>query len=327
MNPWNRLAVGAIVVGVGAIAWSILPGVQPPPPATLFVAAAAAPGAVLFGVLGRMKGRLPVPALIGGAIVGPVAAVVGHAVVFAFAASFFLGFLEAGRALLEELRVDPRITEILASPWLLVVLVDVSVVAPLTEETGKALGGRFARPASRGEAFLAGVAAGTGFAIVENVMYALAGSVFGGPWQEIVAARAMGAAVHPLATGLVVMGWWDARHGGGRAALGRAFFAGAAIHALWNGAMVALAVAETAIHVSGAPGMMAAVSLVFAGALGVVAVAALWTVTNSVIEDKDVSSAVRVSDARALAAWIALSASLLVPTAVFLLAFPSFYLG
>ncbi len=282
---------------------------------------------MLFAVLGRMGGRLPTPALVGGAVLGPVVAVAGHAVVFAFAAAFFLGFLEAGRALFEELRVDPRITEILASPWLLLVLVDVSVVAPVTEETGKALGARFARPANRQDAFLVGVGAGAGFAIVENVLYALAGAVFGGPWPAIVLARAMGAAVHPLATGLVVTGWWDARHGGGGRALGRGFFAGAGIHALWNGSMVALAVAETAIRVSGAPAMMGAASLAFTGALGVVAAAVLWRVTGSVMALQDPLSAVRASEARVVAAWTVLAASLLVPTAVLILGFPSFYLG
>jgi hypothetical protein len=90
---------------------------------------------------------------------------------------------------------------------------------------------------------------------------------------------------------------------------------------------VALAVAETAIRVSGAPGMTGAASLAFTGALGVVATALLWTVTDSVVAGKDLSSAVRVSEARAVAAWIVLAASLLVPTAVLVLAFPSFYLG
>lgn len=326
MNAWYRWAVAALCFGIGAIVWTILAGTEPPP-GLLFVAAAAAPAAVLLAVLGRTDGRLPTAALMGGAILGPILAVVGHAVVFAFAAALFLGFLEAGRALLEELRVDPRITEVLASPWLLLLLVDLSVVAPLTEETGKALGARFARPASRREAFLAGVGAGTGFAIAENVLYALAGEVFGGPWPAIVVARGMGAAVHPLATGLVVMGWWDARHGGGGAALSRGFFAGAGVHALWNGSMVALAVAETAIRVSGAPGILGAASLAFTGALGVVAAAVLWMVTGSVIAGVDPASAVRVSEARTVAAWIVLAASLLVPVAVLVLAFPSFYLG
>lgn len=325
MNSWYRWAVAALVVGIGAIVWSVLTNTEPLP-VTLFVAAAAAPGAVLFLVIGRLNGRLPASALIGGSLVGPLVALAGHAIVLAFAAAFFLGFLEAGRALLDELRVDPRVTEILSSPWLLLVLVDVSVVAPLTEETGKALGARFAHPSSREEAFVAGVTAGVGFAIVENALYAGAAATFGGPWPAILVARAMGAAVHPLATGLIVTGWWDARHGRDRA-FGRAFFAGAAVHAIWNGSMVALVVAETAIDVSGASGLMGVTSLAFTGALGVVALAVLWTVSGSVSAGEDLYPAVRVSEGRALAGWIVLSASLLVPTSILILAFPSFYLG
>lgn len=318
--------MASLVVGIGATVWAFL-GSSEPAPATVFLAAAAAPSAVLFLVIGRMNGKLPTPALIGGALLGPVVALVGHAVVFAFAAAFFLGFLESGRALLEGLRLDPRVTEILSSPWLLLVLVEVSVVAPLTEETGKALGARFAHPASRQEAFLAGVAAGTGFAIVENVLYAAAAATFGGPWPAIMVARAIGAGVHPLATGFVVTGWWDARHGGGGRALGRAFFTGAAVHALWNGSMVTLAVSETAIHVSGAPGIMGVASLAFTGALGVVALAVLWAVTRAVTAGEDLYPAVHVSEASGVAAWIVLAASLLVPTSILILAFPSFYLG
>jgi RsiW-degrading membrane proteinase PrsW (M82 family) len=327
MNRWYWRAVAALFLATGAAVWFALPTTEPPPPVTLFVAAAGAPAAVLFVVIGRLNGKLSGSALVGGAILGPIVALLGHAIVLGFAASFFLGFLDAGRALVEELRVDPRITEILSSPWLLLLLVNVSVVAPLTEETGKALGSRFAPQASRQDAFLAGVAAGGGFAIVENVLYAAAAAAFGGPWPAIVLARAMGAAVHPLATGLIVTGWWDARHGGGGRAFGRAFLAGTAIHALWNGSVVALAVSETAIHVSGAPGMMGVASLAFTGVLGVAAVAALWTVTGSVMAGKDIYPAVRAFEGRAMAAWFVLTASLLVPTSILILAFPSFYRG
>lgn len=326
MNRWHRSALATLVLGIGDIVWSILARTDPPA-ATLFVAAAAAPLAVVFGVLGRTGGRLPTPAVVGGAILGPLVALVGHAAVFAFAAAFLLGFLETGRSLLEELRVDPRVADVLSSPWLLLVLVDVGVVAPLIEETGKAFGARLARPSSRRGAFRAGVAAGAGFAIVENVLYAFAGAIVGGPWPAIVVARAMGAAVHPLAGGLVVTGWWDARHGGGARALGRGFVAGAGVHALWNGTIVALAVAETAIRVRGAPNMMGVASLAFTAALGVLAAAALWTVSGSVVAGGDPSSGVRVSEARTMAAWIVLAASLLVPVAILILAFPSFYRG
>ncbi|NIS37015.1 MAG: PrsW family intramembrane metalloprotease, partial [Actinobacteria bacterium] len=54
-------------------------------------------------------------------------------------------------------------------------------------------------------------AAGAGFAVVENVLYALGGAWASGPWTAILLARLPGAAVHPLASGLVVLGWWELR--------------------------------------------------------------------------------------------------------------------
>ncbi len=325
MNVRFRWAVVVLAAGMGSVLWTVLTG-EDPPAVALFIGAAAAPIAVLLLVWGRTGERFPASALIGGALVGPAVALAGHALVFAFAAAFLRGFLQSGRALLEALRIDPRIREILSSPWLLLLLVDVSMVAPLTEETGKALGARLARPASRRDAFLAGVAAGAGFAVVENALYALAAALFGGPWAAVVVARAMGAAVHPLACGLVMTGWWDARHGSG-GAVGRGFFAGVGVHAVWNASMVALLVAETAVHERGGPGLMGATSLVFTGALGVVAVAVLWRLIGSVIEGRTPVSELRALDARTVAGWILLTACLLVPVAILILAFPGFYLG
>ncbi|NIW73800.1 MAG: PrsW family intramembrane metalloprotease, partial [Gemmatimonadetes bacterium] len=44
----------------------------------------------------------------------------------------------------------------------------------------------------RQSAFLAGVAAGTGFAILENVLYASSSGFFGQSWQTVVVARMLG---------------------------------------------------------------------------------------------------------------------------------------
>jgi RsiW-degrading membrane proteinase PrsW (M82 family) len=322
----HRWAVLALAAGLGSMLWVILAGDEPPP-ASLLVAAAAAPMAVLLAVVGRTGGWLPGRAIVGGGVIGPVVALAGHAVVFAFAAAFILGFRESGRALLDSLRIDPRLTEILSSPWVLLLLVDLVVVAPLTEETGKALGAGLARPATRRDAFVSGVAAGAGFAIVENILYASVAATFGGPWPAVVVARAMGAAVHPLASGLVVMGWWDAHHGGGGPSMARGFFAGAGVHAIWNASMVAVVVAQTGIWVSGAPYLIGTASLAFTGVLGVVAAAVLWWVAGQVLEPHAPTIEIRASEARAVAGWIVLTAGLLVPVAILILAFPSFYTG
>jgi RsiW-degrading membrane proteinase PrsW (M82 family) len=325
VNVRYRWAVVALAAGLGSMLRVILAG-DDPPPDTLLVAAAAAPVAVLLAVLGRTGGRLPGRALVGGGVIGPLVALAGHAIVFAFTAAFILGFRESGRTLLESLRLDPRLTEIVSSPWVLLLLVDLAVVAPLTEETGKALGAGLAHPATRREAFVAGVAAGTGFAVVENVLYASVAAIVGGPWPAVVVARAMGAAVHPLASGLVVTGWWDAHHGGGSTAMGKGFLAGAGVHAAWNASMVALIVAETAVRVSGGPSLIGTASLAFTGVLGVVAAAALWSVAGPVVEGDAPTIEIRGSDVRTVAGWIVLTACLLVPVAILILAFPSFYL-
>jgi RsiW-degrading membrane proteinase PrsW (M82 family) len=331
VTRWDRSfrryvdALLVVAIGLGAAAWTVVAG-SGTPGITMFVAAAAAPTAVLLAVSARLDRSVPAGSMLGGGIVGPMIAIVGHAAVAAFAAAFFLGFAESGRALFDELRVDPRLVELLASPWLILLLVDVSVAAPLVEEVGKAIGARVGagagRIVSRQDALMAGVAAGAGFAIIENILYAALGAAFGGPWPAIVVARSLGAAVHPLATGLVMLGWWDARRGVGGRVLRRGFLSGAGVHAIWNAAMVALFVVEQATLA--APSARAA-TLVFTATLGFAFGGWLWSVVEHVATDTDPLSTVKLSGARTLAAWIVLTAASLVPVTFATLAFPSFY--
>jgi RsiW-degrading membrane proteinase PrsW (M82 family) len=294
----------------------------------LLLAGSSFPLAVLLAVRARLSGRFPVPALFGGAIVGIIVAVVSYGLVFAFAYAFLLGFATEGTELLDALRVDSRLTTVLASPWILVLVAEVVIVAPITEEFGKALGARWSKPASSQEALLTGVAAGAGFAVVENVLYALGGAWAGGPWTEILLARLPGAAVHPLATGLVVLGWWEWRNRSERSRSIRLIFGGVGVHALWNGSLVALTIAEIAFEVGSSLEAYAAVSLAYVAAMGAVAAAALWWLSSSVSgpseRDRTLSG---FADGRSLGAWAVLSASLLIPLVMLLLAFPDFYLG
>jgi RsiW-degrading membrane proteinase PrsW (M82 family) len=288
----------------------------------LVLGVAAAPIGVLLAVRARVgpSGREPMAA-VGGGLVGPVVAIATHALVGAFAYAFFLGFADAGRDLLDALRIDPRLQELLASPWIVLLMVDVAVVAPLTEEAGKVLGAFwFAPPRDRREAFLAGAAAGTGFAVVENLLYAGLAAAFGGPWQAVVLARTLGTAVHPLSSALVALGVYDRRHGDGIAALLRGYGAGVAVHALWNGSLVVLAVAAT---VGGTTGATELVQLAFSAALGAVLGAVLWIRAGRVGKEPAAS----VWSRAAIAAWILLCASMLVPVAVIVLTFPSFSAG
>jgi RsiW-degrading membrane proteinase PrsW (M82 family) len=288
----------------------------------LLLAACAAPAVIGFAVRARVGRVWPTSAMVGGATIGPLVAIGGHAVVAGFAYVFFLGFADAARSLLQAIRVDPTIAAVLTSPWVLLSMAEYAVVAPVTEESGKYLGSRLAHPSTRVDAFLAGVAAGVGFEIVENLVYALAAATWGGPWLAVTIVRAAGAAVHPLATGLVALGSWDARTDP-RTAL-RETAAGVGVHALWNGTMVALLVIGTVSDASGARSPGAVASVVFAGILGVVMGIALWSVTVSVATGRDPGRALRMQDARTLAAWTVLAASLLVPASTLIFAFRGF---
>lgn len=313
-------AVGTILLAIGAAVWAAL-APSDATAALMIVGACAAPVGVMVAVRRRVGASAFDPdAAAAGAIVGPIVAVASHAVVAAFAAAFFLGFADAGRRLLDAFQVDPRLEDLLASPWVVLLLVDLAVVAPLTEEAGKVLGALWwGKPATRRGAFLAGVEAATGFAVVENLLYAGITAAFGGPWQAVALARTLGAAVHPLASGLAALGVHDRRTGGAGALL-RGFGAGVGVHALWNGSLVILAIAGTAL---GAPSDAQLVQLAFALVLGAALGAALWIRAGRVAPDAPAPA----WSLPAVAGWIVLAASLVVPVVVIVLAFPSFYAG
>jgi RsiW-degrading membrane proteinase PrsW (M82 family) len=326
MNTNYRRALFALAAGVAAIVWvavspaSALPG-------ALIVGSASVPLTVLFAVAGRLDVEPSWPAVFGGATIGVGVAIVSHAAVFAFAYAFFLGFADAGSSLLEALRIDSRLTTVLGSPWTILLLVELVVVAPITEEIGKALGARLARPPDRLHAFMAGAAAGVGFAIVENALYASGALWAAYPWEAILVGRMLGGAVHPLASGLVFVAWWQYRNGASTRSYVRNFTIGAGVHALWNGALVALTVAATAFEIGTTAADSAVVSLAYTGAFGALAAGALWVVTANVAKGTDEIPELIALDGRVVAGWTVLSASLLLPVAVLILAFPGFVSG
>jgi hypothetical protein len=209
---------------------------------------------------------------------------------------------------------------VVGSPWVSLLFVQLVLVAPLVEEVGKAAGAAVFRPKDRRHAFMAGVAAGAGFAIAENLLYASGGLFLGASWETVVLGRMLGAAVHPLASGLVVLGWWEWRQTRDLGQLARMFLAGALVHAVWNGTIVLLWVVGAAYPTSvfGAYGMA---SLGYAAALGAVAAAVLWKRSGSVADDQPFIL-VDSGDVRTVAAWTVLAATFIVPVALLVLAFP-----
>ncbi len=324
MNTKYAAALVMSAVGIASISWALLVSDAG---FGFVVAGSSFPIAALLAVWGRLSGRLPVPAIFGGAIVGVIVALLSYGVVLAFAYAFLLGFASEGAELLDALQLDPRLTTVLASPWTLLFIAELVIVAPVTEEFGKALGARWSRPSSSQDAFLTGVAAGAGFAVVENVLYALGGAWVGGPWTAILLGRLPGAAVHPLASGLVVLGWWEWRNRRHRGRSARLIFGGIGVHALWNGSLVALAITEIAFEVGSSLEEYAAATLAYVAAMGVVAAAALWRLSGWVSRAAPDRPLKGLADGRTLAAWAVLGASLLIPVAILLHAIPDFYLG
>jgi len=317
------LWAGAIGAVGAATAAAVVLAPDRVPTAAMLLVAVAPPAAILVAVWGRVGGEAPAGAAAGGALIGPIVAVVSHAFVAAFAVAFFLGFADAGRSLIESVRVDPRLVEVLSSPWVVLLMVELAVVAPLTEEIGKALGARaFSRPASRRDAFLAGAAAGAGFAAVENVLYAVLAATFGDPWPAVVLARAAGAAVHPLASGLVLLGWWEARERAQGRRLLRGFLSGVAVHAVWNGSIVVLVVAGGATTLGRLSPLPGAIELAFLAALGAVLAAVLWATAGAVVAGRTPTAT--HAEGRTVAAWVIVAASIVVPVAVVSIAFPAF---
>jgi PrsW family intramembrane metalloprotease len=289
--------------------------------ASVIVAAAVAPGALAIAITRRLGRPFPVRALVGGATIGPVVAILTYLATAPLLWIYLRSLTEATGDLLGSVRLDPGIASVVASPWFLAAVLDYVVVAPLTEEPAKYLGARLARASSRRDAFLAGIAAGVGFTIVEDALYALAAAVVGGPWIPVLILRATGTAVHPLASGLVALGWWDERAGRVRSGI-RGMVAGMGIHAVWNAMAVALLVIGIAYGEGSWAGGLA--GLVIPAALGAVLTAALWVVTASVARGGDPVDALRARSARSLAGWIVLAASLLVPVWLMVSASPRF---
>ena len=320
MNTWYRWSLMAAAGALATVAWLV---VRPEAafPLGLVAGAAIVPFVVLFAVAGRCDAAPRIRSLLGGAVIGVGFTIATHAVVTAFAYFFFLGFAEAATEALDALRIDPEFTSVLSSPWVLLYFIDLAVVAPLGEELGKGLGAFLGRPRSRREALQVGVAAGVGFAVVENVMYGIGGLFYA--WEPVVLARMLGAAVHPLASGLVAVGWWELRNGPDRSSAVRRLAAGVGTHAAWNGSLVIASVAGVAYDHGGGSGVSALLSLVYVGVVGAIAAAGLWRLTTRVVAER-VLPDLEPTDARTIAAWAVLASSLLVPVAALVIAYPNF---
>lgn len=242
---WAAIGAFVIALTIGLGLWQ-LEGVAPLLGPWFIIAAAALPplAAVVWAVNGRpgwLTWRRAGVAFSGGVTVSVPLAILLEILVPTIVIGLLLDLGEPVLNALGEL-VDllagGRVARALTSSGFLIALVELALVAPLVEELTKSL---VVLPLLRGlksrrDAFLLGVAAGAGFAALENIIYALFSGRY---WGGILTVRALGAAVHPLGTGLTAVAWHallnrnpgtDRRWVGG-------FGLAVAQHAVWNGGL------------------------------------------------------------------------------------------
>ena len=133
--------------------------------------------------------------------------------------------------------------ENILSPTLIIFLVGVALQAPIPEELAKVVPLRLfgrQRLNEPQKAFLVGLCAGAGFAILENMLYeGLYAQWSGWSWGGVTLLRGVGAVLHPLCTGIVALGWYRAREEGWQA-FAKAYLIAIGLHTLWNGGFDAL---------------------------------------------------------------------------------------
>jgi len=215
-------------------------------PILVAVAALAAPLAVVSWVLGRQPGG--VTARQGWVALG-LGATAGVSLAYVLETLLPAGILFLVSDLADQLLPQAQellaglqfssLTEELLSPWFLVALVEIAVIAPLVEELVKPLPllPLLKRLKSPRDALLLGALAGAGFAVVEDILYA---TVSGEAWGGVLTMRALGAALHPFGAGLMAVAWWRVlrREGGAARLWGRNYGLAVGAHALWNGTCV-----------------------------------------------------------------------------------------
>jgi RsiW-degrading membrane proteinase PrsW (M82 family) len=166
---------------------------------------------------------------------------------------------------------DPtNLAELVLQPAVLIMIIVIFVIiAPLIEELLKGLGVLFLGYRLRGEAeaFLWGIACGAGFALGESLFN---GSVALEGWWAVMILRWGATLMHCVGSGIMGLGWHDAIVTKRPWRLLGTYGASAGLHALWNGAAIAVAVPSLLIIVrpddviaQGVAGLIILVSLAF----------------------------------------------------------------
>lgn len=334
----KRLAIPA-AVGCLTIAATVVSLVATSPELSLLlVVAVGAPLTVFLLAVAladpTREGRSPWFSLILGATVIPAIVLAMHGIFVAIGYNLVAPVVDPIRDIWEQLRADPDLFSALTSGWALALIIELAVVAPLAEELTKPLAALARRPRTARDAFLFGVAAGTGFAMIENVMYS-SGWFFGSldGWLPVAVVRMLGAGLHAFGGGLVAWGVFQLRTGepGRWRRFWLSLWVALTAHGLWNGSVAVAVALATARETGGLRGRYDAYSwgvvlLVFLAVLGVVITGALLVAAHRMGRREDPLRAIPMEDARSpqgVAAWALVSTTFLIPATIVILVYPN----
>lgn len=214
------------------------------------------------------------------------------------------------------------IASALTSSGFIYAFVQLAIIAPLAEELAKPLVTLpLLRHLNRRDTFLVGAFAGAGFAALENIIYATSGLSFA---VGILAVRSLSAAIHPLGSGYVALGWRQVLKGepGAWSIWLRRFATAAGMHALWNGGSLLVITLAGADFFGDLPPELDILGLSAAGTtlalLLVLGLAALWA-GRSEARDEDRAVLVAVTPTpsdRSIAIWAFACLVVLVPAGI-----------
>jgi RsiW-degrading membrane proteinase PrsW (M82 family) len=280
------------------------------------------------------SGRSPWPSLLLGATVVPAIVIALHGFFLALGYNLVAPFVDPVRELWEQLRADPDLFRVLTSGWALALIIELAVVAPLAEESTKPLAALVCRPRTAREAFVFGAAAGTGFAMIENVLYS-SGWFFGSlqGWLPIAVMRMLGAGLHAFGAGILAWGFFQLRSGepGRWRRFWLSFWVALTAHGAWNGSIavaIALAAARETGGLRGRYDAYAwgAVLLVLLAILGMLILGALLVAAKRIGQGESPLQALPLRDAQtpqSIAAWSLVASALLIPATIVILVYPN----
>ncbi|MEA3510066.1 MAG: PrsW family glutamic-type intramembrane protease [Actinomycetota bacterium] len=274
--------------------------------------------------------RLGVGSFLLGATVVPIVVLVLGALVAGVAVAVIDPLRGAVIDLSDELSIDTNFTDLLFTGWAFFLLVELAVVAPFLEETLKPLAALVTRPRTRSEALIFGAAAGAGFAVIENMIYA-SGSFWGTQWwTPISVLRMSGSALHLIGTALIALAVFELRQPKEQRliSLPSAYGLALGVHGVWNGSIAVVIVMFAGNERLGLPDDALAWGvglLILLATFGVVLLAALLAGARAVREEEPlrrIASMGSLGRAEQIAAWTLVTTWLLVPIGIAVTVFP-----